>query len=158
MEQKKALNSILDHSGVLPRGNWVWVCAHCSVSVSVCVPAGISSVSESSCLWVFVQAAEGPAPKVCPVPHQWAASAGNISNQTSSETKLLNKKQNTSLRVFHSIFLSSDSTNSSAAAGWAAVLSVHCHQHRVWSSRYSSSNDNKLELSWTDVHCVQRFI
>lgn len=32
-------------------------------------------------------------------------------------------------------FLSPDPPNSSTAAGWAALFSVHCYKHRLWSSR-----------------------
>ena len=53
-------------------------CYICTLCVCACVCVGISSLSEGSGLWVSVQAAEGPAAKVCPVPHQWAASAGKI--------------------------------------------------------------------------------
>lgn len=72
----------------------------------MCVLAGISSVSESSSLRVFVQAAEGPAPKVCPVPHQWAASAGKVLNQLFSvEIKPLAKMWVIYLCDLHVIYL-----------------------------------------------------
>lgn len=49
-------------------------------------------------------------------------------------------------------YFSSDPAHSPATPGWVAILTVHCHQHCVWSSRFSIRLLNKQHLKNLRLH------